>query len=295
MAEAATEVKEDVVSSEVIVTEDVVDNGSPAPVKLSDTEQKALQLGWKPKEDYEGDPDEWVSAREFIRRGELFGRINEYKHEIQNLRKGMEALQKHNQKMFEQDYKTQVKTLKEAKKEALRDGDTETVLQIEDRLEQVDQEYQTKKEEFEKEVAVPVQATNQPHPAWNPWVEQNSWYSSDTALRGYADGIAAEIVQSAQQAGTQVDFTKLLQEVSRKVKQKFPEKFGTIERGKRTVERDTGEGKQKATGLTAELREIEGSLSEGEKEIMKTLIRNKTMTKEQYLQQIDAYNKRKGR
>jgi hypothetical protein len=39
---------------------------------------KAARHGWKPLEEYEGDPDTWVDAKEFLGRAPLFERINKY-------------------------------------------------------------------------------------------------------------------------------------------------------------------------------------------------------------------------
>ena len=35
-------------------------------------EQKARNMGWVPKEDWKGNPDNWVGADEFVKRGETF-------------------------------------------------------------------------------------------------------------------------------------------------------------------------------------------------------------------------------
>jgi len=40
---------------------------------------KARASGWRPKEEFEGDPDEWVDAGEFVRRKPLFDQIHNLK------------------------------------------------------------------------------------------------------------------------------------------------------------------------------------------------------------------------
>jgi hypothetical protein len=64
--------------------------------QYSAKEQQALELGWRPKTEFDGDPEDWVTAGEFLKRGELFGRINSYRHEIDNLRKTVDSLKQHN-------------------------------------------------------------------------------------------------------------------------------------------------------------------------------------------------------
>ena len=43
--------------------------------ELSPIEQKAIQMGWRPKEQFEGDEEEFIDAKEFVRRQPLFDRI----------------------------------------------------------------------------------------------------------------------------------------------------------------------------------------------------------------------------
>jgi hypothetical protein len=287
--EVKTEVKEAPTGESSVSTEGTQQE---AP-KLSEAEERATALGWQPKDQYDGNPEEWVSAKEFLRRGELFGRINDYKHEIQNLKKSMDALVKHNKKMFEEEFQEEVSTIKQARKQALREGDTEVVAELDDKLEEVEKDFQERKKEVEKDLVEPTQqASTAPHPAWEPWVNTNRWYGDDPEMRGYADGVAAKIVAQAREMRSEVDFTKLLGEVARKTRQRFPEKFQTQER-KRTVDRDDGEGRKGASGLDADLRAIENSLDEGSKEIMNNLVRG-GMKKEEYLKQIREYNKKRG-
>ena len=47
------------------------------PVQLTAIEERASAQGWRPKDEWDGDPDEWVSAREFVRAGELFKKIDD--------------------------------------------------------------------------------------------------------------------------------------------------------------------------------------------------------------------------
>ncbi len=289
MAEA--EKNEEVVEQEVQVEQkqEVV----KAP-EYSAKEQQAMELGWRPKDDFDGDPEEWVSAREFLKRGELFGRINSYRHEIDNLTKTVNALKSHNEKMFEDQYKDEISKIKTARKQALREGDTEIVADLDDRLDEVEEKFEKKQEELKKQEEQQKQQASVGHPAFQPWVDANRWYANDAELRGYADGVANKIVQDARAASQEVEFERLLVEVSRKVKQRFPEKFPSGER-KRTVERPSDDAKSKTSGLSADLKAIEDSLSEGDRDIMKTLVSNKTMTKTEYLTQLKEYNQRRGK
>lgn len=261
----------------------------PSPEKfekaaeLSDTESQATELGWVPKDQWNGNPEDWVSARQFLRNGELFGRINSYKQKIMGLEKSLDALVKHNEKVYDMGYQDALSKLKAERRQALKEGDTDRVLEIEEQAEQLTNEHKARKEEFEKEVKAPAQT--EMHPAWNEWLGSNEWYEKDLALRGYADGEAKAIVQASIAAGKQVDYAKLLKEVGRKVRDKFPEKFGkqpsssAVNRGDEEPAVKTPRGKQR-------------QLSEMEEEMLKTF-EHYGMTREQYIEQLDALDKRK--
>ena len=45
------------------------------PIASDPYELEAREQGWKPQDEYEGDPNKWRPAKEFVERGELFGKI----------------------------------------------------------------------------------------------------------------------------------------------------------------------------------------------------------------------------
>jgi len=84
------------------VTEDVEDDGEETvevieeadeTVEVEDTtdsprsesEIQARESGWKPKDEWDGDPTEWVSAEEFNRRGEYLRKIHNQNRKIKQL------------------------------------------------------------------------------------------------------------------------------------------------------------------------------------------------------------------
>ena len=62
-------------------------------------ESEAREQGWKPKEEYEGDPEKWRPAKEFVERGELFGKIDVLGRELKETKKALKLLQEHNSKI----------------------------------------------------------------------------------------------------------------------------------------------------------------------------------------------------
>ena len=256
-------------------------------VQVSEHEERALEQGWLPKDQWQGDPEEWVSARQFIKNGELFGRINTYKHKITGLEKSVEALVKHNEKVFDAGYKAAESQLKAQRREALAAGDVDAVEKIEERLDEIKTEHVEQKKEFKEQVQ--PQKANDMHPAWEPWIETNSWYGQSPAMRGYADEIARDIVTEAKEADKQVDFTKLLGEVSRKVKQRFPEKFGRSQSQVGSSVKDDG-----PSVVKNKKDDVESQMTSDEKEIMEVILRT-GVKKADYLDQYKKVQQRKGR
>ena len=62
----------------------------PDPVEAS-----ARTKGWKPKEEWNGSPDEWVDAGEFMRRGPLFDRLDTQKKTMRRLEQTVDAMATH--------------------------------------------------------------------------------------------------------------------------------------------------------------------------------------------------------
>jgi len=50
-------------------------------------EAAAREQGWKPKEEFEGDEGKWRPAKEFVERGELFGKIDTLGKELKETKK----------------------------------------------------------------------------------------------------------------------------------------------------------------------------------------------------------------
>lgn len=260
----------------------------------TEEEQKAMANGWTPKDQWEGPEDEWVSAKQFNKNGELFGRINSYKHKISGLEKTVTALVKHNEKVYETAFKDALDKLKAERRVALREGDAELVEEIEERIEKVQEQQEQQQQEFKQDVAAPQQ---QIHPDFEPWIERNSWYANNDELRGFADGAAKRFVREAQEHGQQVPFPELLRKVENYIKETFPEKFGSAPKrqGGGSERGDSGaRGRTKASSRD-DLTSIENSLSEDEKQIMNSLVNTGVLTREKYLTDMKKVLNRKGR
>lgn len=117
-------------------------------------ELRAMEHGWRPKEEWEGDPSEWVSAKEFNFRGELMGRITQMGKKIGSLEEANQLLQKTvrgfteaQKEMAEKAYQRAVRDLRREKAEAMREGDYEAAEEVDERLDELKEKRSQMKEE----------------------------------------------------------------------------------------------------------------------------------------------------
>jgi len=116
--------------------EPVVEETSNEP-QYTEAEQKAIEMGWRPKDEFEGDDAEFIDAVEFVRRKPLFDKIEHVSKELRETRKAMKALQEHHEKVRDAEYKHAVDQLKIEKKAALESGDADRLIEIDSQMAEV--------------------------------------------------------------------------------------------------------------------------------------------------------------
>lgn len=188
---------------------------------------EAGSKGWVPKALYKGDPAKWVDAKTFLQRGEKFN-INLQK-EVAAMRKQLadfEGTRKAFVKFHEEtlaakdaEFAAAIKELRLQRVEALRDGEDEHVLKLEDQIDTV----KAHQAALKKEATTPVAAaTPQASPVLAEWVEDgNSWFESDPKLRDYAVAIGDAMVEN----GEKLRGRAFLDLVAKQVQADFPRKF----------------------------------------------------------------------
>ena len=231
-------------------------------------ELEAREQGWKPKEEYEGDPDKWRPAKEFVERGELFGKIDVLGKELKETKKALKLLQEHNSKIKEVEYKRAVDELRALQKKHLEDGNSDGYLETTELLTDL------KAEQKAREVVTQQVQPNQVDPRFNDWVSANQWYTKDPEMRQYADVIGLGYAQANQG----LDPEDVLKYVTAQVKSHFKDKFVNPNRTKPS----TVEGA--APNATSKSDKFE--LTEDERRTMNTFVRTGAITREQYIEQV---------
>ena len=109
------------------MSENLPQEGQEQP-QFSPVQEQALAQGWVPKEEYKGDPEKWVEAAEFLRRGELFAKIEHQNRELKDVKRALQEITKLHSQVREIEYKRALDTLKAQKKTALEEGDADAVI-----------------------------------------------------------------------------------------------------------------------------------------------------------------------
>lgn len=253
------------------------EEGTPEVHQPSAVEQRAMEQGWVPQEEWTGDPDDWRPAKEFVDRGELFRKIDELKNENKRIRQGVEEFKRHHEKVKELAYKQALADLKAQKKLALESGDADAVIQIDEKIAET-------REEATKAAQAPVEQPQPqgPHPDFVRWEARNTWYKADRAMKAVADEVARDMVSRGEQ-----DITRILTEVDKEMRKAFPTKF---ENPRRNAPGAVEAGTNKGGRATKE----DYTLTEDERRIMNRVVATGAITKEKYIEQLKAISKARG-
>jgi hypothetical protein len=274
VAEATQAVDEVVPQGE---SPEVVEGGSTessSEPSLSPEEQRAMEHGWRPKEEFAGDKSKWVSADEFLRRGELFEKIDTMGRDLRDTKKALKMLQAHHEQLRETEYKQVIQSLKDEKKRAYEEGDHDKLVEIDDQLLNIRADSRAEKEAAQQQAA-------QPDPRFVQWVNKNSWYTQDQELRGFGDEVGVAYAKTHPEMSPD----EVLQYVEGRVRKAFPEKFTNPNRNKPS---------SVSTGTTpaSQRKGEEYVLSDDERRVMQTFIRQGILTKEQYIADLKKMNGR---
>lgn len=234
-------------------------------------EEKAMASGWRPEDEWDGDPDDWVDARTFNRNGEFMSRIqqqskqlNTSAKEIEDLKTAMKALGEHNRKIAEKEYQKAITALKKEKVAALEEDDHESVVEIEDKID----ELKESKKEMDSTPVVELEeapADIAPDPLFVEWSGNNTWYKNDTIMRGAADALGMEYADKNKGA----PLAEVLEYVTKEMKVKFPQLFGNT---KRSEPSPVTEGSVSGGRRVKKTKYTEKDLSDEQKQFAKMFV-----------------------
>lgn len=243
------------------------ETGGEAPEHNS-TELKAMESGWVPKEEYSGEEHKWVDAGEFLRRGELFKKIEDQSKQLKDVRNALNEMKKLHGQVREVEYKRALDALRAQKKTALEEGDAEAVIAADERIDLVKEQVK----QFKAEPDDGQEQAGTEHPEFVAWTEQNSWYKNSSPMKAFADALGADLARAGNSP------SEVLKKVAAEVRKEFPNKFRNPNQDKPgAVESGKGNGASRTGSF---------SLTDEERRVMNTFVRQGVMTEKDYISEL---------
>lgn len=228
------------------------DNEAPANGTQNDEtadsaaiEAKAREYGWKPLDEFDGDPDSWHDADEYIRRSDPRYLRQELARTERRL-KGLEKQQSTERLDFDRRLQRMEKLnlaqrqklyrdIEAARRVAVEVGDTAEY----DRLNAAEEQLYTLEQQADVPAKKASPAAEEPHPDVERWVQANPWFLKDRVLRGTATGIHEALLEDEPELTVAQNLAKVKKELLRR----FPEKFAkpASENGGRTAVESSGQ------------------------------------------------------
>lgn len=260
--------------AEVVEADAVPAKEADADVQIpagKDAEAQAQKHGWRPKDQWEGEPDKWISAEEFLRRGEENPRIlrdrlrklEKTNEETLQLMRDLVSTQRKDRERYAAE---QVAKAKAERREAIQQGDVDRAEALDSRIEEIQEQVKPAKEK-------PAQ-TDVPEP-YTKWAKDNKWFYTDPAMSAAA---RAELdIINVDPDTSDLDDDAKLKLVTKAVRQRYPHKFPQAKRPSApSVEGGSSaprsEGKKGWNDLPSDVRQIADRL-----------VSRGVVTKEQYL------------
>ncbi len=196
-------------------------------------EQRAKISGWRPEDEFKGDPDRFTDAETWNKRTDevlpimkasnkrLEADLISTKAELENLKRVMNSVVKAGEKVSKREYDRALETIRKKQGQAIKDQDGDLY-----------QELEEKKDKLEKPtIAKPIQ--NQPqaeHPDFQSWKADNPWYDANPDMQLYADTQVPFIISQNPNLTGRAFFDTIKKEVERR----FPERFENPKRKKKS-------------------------------------------------------------
>ena len=246
-------------------------------VEVSPHEETARTQGWVSKEEWVEagrDEAEWRPAKEFVDRGDLYKSLHSTKRELKQTQAALTALQRHHQYVYDRAHKQAITDLKKERRFAMKDEDLERVEEIETEIENLEKEHQIEAVKLAQAKAQTEAAGV--NPEFQQWVDKNIWYLQDSDMRDFAD--AQGLIYMNKNPG--LPPAQVLSHVESKIRKAYPEKFGVKKAAPNAVASvdKTNKSSRKASS--------DFELTDLEREMMNTFVKQKIMTEEQYIAEL---------
>ena len=209
---------------------------------------KAKDMGWAPKEQFRGDPDRWVDAEEFVRKGEevlpivraqlrtTTGRLTEAERENQKLqanltelRESVAAMQQIQTREAIGRTDRQIKSIRTQIEEARGDRDVDKVVALQETLDALVEE-KTKlgvapEKAGERDDDAPPKGDPRIQAEIREWNVENPWFGKDRIRTRMMNAMAPELTAELAAEGKKLVGKAFLSELASRVEAEYTEAF----------------------------------------------------------------------
>jgi polyhydroxyalkanoate synthesis regulator phasin len=236
----------------------VADNQDP--VTTDPFEEKATPKGWRPITEWEGDPEEWIDAKEFVKRAPLYEKNHKLKKEVNDLKSTIHEVKGYISTVADASYKRAMADLTAQRDAAIEDGDKEQVREIDKAMKDAES------------IKAPIDNV---HPSIREWERENGeWFYADQEISGFGMAYATNYLNSHPN-----DFDGALKAMEGAVKKAFPDKF-TPKSDKKNSPPAVEAGGKTPTGTKTYTK---ADLGEEARKVMTKFVRQGLMTEEEYI------------
>lgn len=224
----------------------------------SSYEERAAARGWRPKEEWDGEPDAWRDARTFVERGDLMEVISKQSKKIKKMQFVLDDVSVMMEKNKAAALEEAKKQLKAAKVEALSSMDYDKVVEIDEKIQEVASAAKASSNKKEADNGDEFKEYFQ-----NNWINNNRWYEESFKMKVVADQIGAAFLSKNPDSTPEEVFS----EVDKRIRREFPENFGSKQQkedtsgSSRAPQAVAGQGQGRTTStsrktLTAEQKKV---------------------------------------
>ena len=140
-----------------------VEQAEPEAIQANPVEDKAREGGWKPKEDWQGEPDEWRSAEVFNERGEWIDKHKAQQKRMDDLETTFTSRLDNQRKFMDQQAEAQRNELIRKRDDAIDEADREKANKFQDDIDSL------------KKTEDPVTNGNDNQAVMDSWNASNPW------------------------------------------------------------------------------------------------------------------------
>ena len=241
-------------------------------------EIQAKAMGWRPEEEFKGDPGKWKDAETFVSDGyqilpilrertkTMASKMDVTNQELAKTQGLLKTLTDHHKKTDERAYERAMRDIKADQRKAVENQDIETYDKLDKAL-----------DDLEK----PLETKGDPNvdPGFITWKDENPWYNEKPSMAMFADSVAAYVEQQNPDLKGKPFFDRVTEEV----KLRYPDEFKNPNRDRTdfveggTNDNDTGGKKGK--------KKTYAEMDDQAKTACDELVRGEIMTKEQYVKE----------